>query len=104
MIGTAQRTDGWTNGATGQNSSGGQYIGATNFDGGPLANVAYDPRVGRTSEVRLCLRFCSLFDGKWRYALVHLACCFPFPFLSVCRTCVIVPIDVLTLYGVAVAL
>ena len=29
----------------------GQYIGATNFDGGPLANVAYDPRVGRTSEM-----------------------------------------------------
>eukprot|EP01043_Picozoa_sp_COSAG02_P000932 COSAG02_NODE_19_length_53976_cov_37.338512_14_plen_745_part_00 len=29
----------------------GAYIGATNFDGGPLANVAYDPRVGRTSEM-----------------------------------------------------
>ena len=29
----------------------GTYIGATNFDGGPLANVAYDPRVGRTSEM-----------------------------------------------------
>jgi beta-glucosidase len=29
----------------------GLYIGATNFDGGPLANVAYDPRVGRTSEM-----------------------------------------------------
>lgn len=29
----------------------GSYIGATNFDGGPLANVAYDPRVGRTSEM-----------------------------------------------------
>jgi hypothetical protein len=27
------------------------YIGATNFDGGPLANVAYDPRVGRTLEM-----------------------------------------------------
>lgn len=25
--------------------------GATSFDGGPLANVAYDPRVGRTSEM-----------------------------------------------------
>ena len=24
---------------------------ATSFDGGPLANVAYDPRVGRTSEM-----------------------------------------------------
>jgi beta-glucosidase len=29
----------------------GSYVGATNFDGGPLANVAYDPRVGRTSEM-----------------------------------------------------
>jgi len=29
----------------------GTYIGAVNFDGGPLANVAYDPRVGRTSEM-----------------------------------------------------
>ena len=29
----------------------GTYIGATSFDGGPLANVAYDPRVGRTSEM-----------------------------------------------------
>jgi beta-glucosidase len=29
----------------------GTYIGATNFDGGPLANVAYDPRVGRISEM-----------------------------------------------------
>jgi len=32
-------------------SSDGAQLYATSFDGGPLANVAYDPRVGRTSEM-----------------------------------------------------